>query len=217
MIGHFFAKLKKTLLYCQGSKVPALGAGKDPKWWKCPQAKDDKPSPSDSTSELLCEVVKRQVLDNSHKAWVQCHKLTCLYVIALVSIIQGLILVCHLSKDQRLYSTEQIRLWWQQCSNAFSSVTLVKWLTVKASEGKWMIILEKWSSVLLRLILDCFFIVLSLPDNEIVCFLKVQLAEAINLQDKNQMAQIQETARCVSRFDPRTCRKLLAAIAEDYR
>ncbi|XP_077417781.1 GTPase-activating protein and VPS9 domain-containing protein 1 isoform X6 [Vanacampus margaritifer] len=54
-------------------------------------------------------------------------------------------------------------------------------------------------------------------DNEIVCFLKVQLAEAINLQDKNQMAQIQETTRCVSRFDPRTCRKLLATIAEDYR
>uniref|UniRef100_A0A3P8WPC9 GTPase-activating protein and VPS9 domain-containing protein 1 n=1 Tax=Cynoglossus semilaevis TaxID=244447 RepID=A0A3P8WPC9_CYNSE len=54
-------------------------------------------------------------------------------------------------------------------------------------------------------------------DNEIVCFLKVQLAEAINLQDKNQMAQIQETTRCVSRFDARTCRKLLAAIAEDYR
>uniref|UniRef100_A0A8C7QLE1 GTPase-activating protein and VPS9 domain-containing protein 1 n=1 Tax=Oncorhynchus mykiss TaxID=8022 RepID=A0A8C7QLE1_ONCMY len=57
----------------------------------------------------------------------------------------------------------------------------------------------------------------SFPDNEIVCFLKVQLAEAINLQDKNQMAQIQETTRCVSRFDARTCRKLLAAIAEDYR
>uniref|UniRef100_A0A3Q3VLW9 GTPase-activating protein and VPS9 domain-containing protein 1 n=1 Tax=Mola mola TaxID=94237 RepID=A0A3Q3VLW9_MOLML len=54
-------------------------------------------------------------------------------------------------------------------------------------------------------------------DNEIVCFLKVQLAEAINLQDKNQMAQIQETTRCVSRFDARACRKLLAAIAEDYR
>ncbi|KAJ8413802.1 hypothetical protein AAFF_G00064000 [Aldrovandia affinis] len=54
-------------------------------------------------------------------------------------------------------------------------------------------------------------------DSEIVCFLKVQLAEAINLQDKSQMAQIQETTRCVSRFDGRTCRKLLAAIAEDYR
>lgn len=54
-------------------------------------------------------------------------------------------------------------------------------------------------------------------DNEIVCFLKVQLAEAINLQDKNQMAQIQETMRCVSGLDPRTCRKLLTAIAEDYR
>lgn len=56
-----------------------------------------------------------------------------------------------------------------------------------------------------------------LLDNEIVCFLKVQLAEAINLQDKNLMAQLQETMRCVSRFDNRTCRKLLASIAEDYR
>uniref|UniRef100_A0A671RSU6 GTPase-activating protein and VPS9 domain-containing protein 1 n=1 Tax=Sinocyclocheilus anshuiensis TaxID=1608454 RepID=A0A671RSU6_9TELE len=54
-------------------------------------------------------------------------------------------------------------------------------------------------------------------DNEIVCFLKVQLAEAINLQDKNQMAQIQETTRCVSHLDPRTCRKLLTAMAEDYK
>lgn len=50
-----------------------------------------------------------------------------------------------------------------------------------------------------------------------MCFLKVQLAEAINLQDKNLMAQLQETMRCVSRFDNRTCRKLLASIAEDYR
>ncbi|XP_072421866.1 GTPase-activating protein and VPS9 domain-containing protein 1 isoform X2 [Chiloscyllium punctatum] len=56
-----------------------------------------------------------------------------------------------------------------------------------------------------------------LEDNEIVCFLKVQLAEAINLQDKHLMAQIQETMRCVGRFDSRTCNKLLAAIAEDYR
>ncbi|EDL93172.1 GTPase activating protein and VPS9 domains 1 (predicted) [Rattus norvegicus] len=54
-------------------------------------------------------------------------------------------------------------------------------------------------------------------DNEIVCFLKVQIAEAINLQDKSLMAQLQETMRCVCRFDNRTCRKLLASIAEDYR
>ncbi|OCT67171.1 GTPase-activating protein and VPS9 domain-containing protein 1-like isoform X11 [Xenopus laevis] len=54
-------------------------------------------------------------------------------------------------------------------------------------------------------------------ENEIVCFLKVQLAEAINLQDKNLMAQIQETMRCVSRFDSRSCSKILASIAEDYR
>lgn len=50
-----------------------------------------------------------------------------------------------------------------------------------------------------------------------MCFLKVQIAEAINLQDKNLMAQLQETMRCVCRFDNRTCRKLLASIAEDYR
>ncbi|CAM9590625.1 unnamed protein product [Lampetra fluviatilis] len=54
-------------------------------------------------------------------------------------------------------------------------------------------------------------------DNEIVCFLKVQLAEAIHLQDKSQIAQLQETLRCVARFDNRTCRKLLAAIDDDYR
>ncbi|CAH2275542.1 GTPase-activating and VPS9 domain-containing 1 isoform X5 [Pelobates cultripes] len=54
-------------------------------------------------------------------------------------------------------------------------------------------------------------------DNEIVCFLKVQLAEAINLQDKNLMAQLQDTMRCVSCFDNRTCSKIPASIAEDYR
>uniref|UniRef100_A0A8C8K905 GTPase-activating protein and VPS9 domain-containing protein 1 n=1 Tax=Oncorhynchus tshawytscha TaxID=74940 RepID=A0A8C8K905_ONCTS len=75
---------------------------------------------------------------------------------------------------------------------------------------------QRGASVSERLTHRCLSPV-SFPDNEIVCFLKVQLAEAINLQDKNQMAQIQETTRCVSRFDARTCRKLLAAIAEDYR
>ncbi|KAJ8396624.1 hypothetical protein AAFF_G00016900 [Aldrovandia affinis] len=54
-------------------------------------------------------------------------------------------------------------------------------------------------------------------DSEVMCFLKVLLAEAINLQDKSSMAQIQETLRCVSRLDARTCRKLLTAIGDDYR
>ncbi|KAL4609372.1 GTPase-activating protein and VPS9 domain-containing protein 1-like [Arapaima gigas] len=54
-------------------------------------------------------------------------------------------------------------------------------------------------------------------DSELVSFLKVQLAEAINLQDKNLMAQIQETLRCVSHFDEDTCKKLLAALSQDYR
>ncbi|XP_023687291.2 GTPase-activating protein and VPS9 domain-containing protein 1-like isoform X1 [Paramormyrops kingsleyae] len=53
--------------------------------------------------------------------------------------------------------------------------------------------------------------------NEVVCFLKVQLAEAINLQDKKQMAQIQETLRCVSHVSTGQCEELLAAVASDYR
>lgn len=75
----------------------------------------------------------------------------------------------------------------------------------------------KMSFLLLCLVSVLFLSLCLCIDNEIVCFLKVQLAEAINLQDKNQMAQIQETMRCVSFLDPRTCRKLLTAIAEDYR
>ncbi|XP_048875891.1 LOW QUALITY PROTEIN: GTPase-activating protein and VPS9 domain-containing protein 1-like [Brienomyrus brachyistius] len=54
-------------------------------------------------------------------------------------------------------------------------------------------------------------------ENEVVCFLKVQLAEAINLQDKKQMAQIQETLRCVGHISADQCQELLAAVANDYR
>ncbi|KAG9477891.1 hypothetical protein GDO78_013074 [Eleutherodactylus coqui] len=59
-------------------------------------------------------------------------------------------------------------------------------------------------------------------DNEIVCFLKVQLAEAINLQDKNLMAQIQETMRCkLTAADDKTAQveeflqSLYGAMAQD--
>lgn len=38
-------------------------------------------------------------------------------------------------------------------------------------------------------------------DNKLVAFLKTQLAEAVNLQDKNLTAQLQETLRCISLFD----------------
>ena len=39
------------------------------------------------------------------------------------------------------------------------------------------------------------------PENELVAFLKVQLAEAMNLQDRSLMAQLRETLRCVQNFD----------------
>ncbi|KAJ8286402.1 hypothetical protein GJAV_G00038870 [Gymnothorax javanicus] len=54
-------------------------------------------------------------------------------------------------------------------------------------------------------------------ENEVLYFLKVQLAEAITLQDKSSIAQIQETMRCISPLDTRTCRRLLTAIANDYK
>ena len=38
-------------------------------------------------------------------------------------------------------------------------------------------------------------------DNDLVAFLKVQLAEAINLQDKDLVAQLHETIRCLTPFD----------------
>lgn len=38
-------------------------------------------------------------------------------------------------------------------------------------------------------------------DNELVSFLKIQLAEAINLQDKDLIAQLHETIRCLRQFD----------------
>ncbi|XP_071507059.1 GTPase-activating protein and VPS9 domain-containing protein 1-like [Diadema antillarum] len=54
------------------------------------------------------------------------------------------------------------------------------------------------------------------PENELVAFLKVQLAEAMNLQDKALIAQLRETLRCVGNFDNEGCRKLLAVLREDY-
>lgn len=38
-------------------------------------------------------------------------------------------------------------------------------------------------------------------ENELVAFLKLQLAEAINLQDKDLIAQLHETIRCLRQFD----------------
>jgi len=38
-------------------------------------------------------------------------------------------------------------------------------------------------------------------DNDLVLQLTVQLAEAINLQDRDLIAQLHETIRCVRQFD----------------
>ncbi|XP_033643277.1 GTPase-activating protein and VPS9 domain-containing protein 1-like [Asterias rubens] len=54
------------------------------------------------------------------------------------------------------------------------------------------------------------------PENELVAFLKVQLAEAMNLQDRSLMAQLRETLRCVQNFDNDGCRRLLASLRDDY-
>ena len=54
-------------------------------------------------------------------------------------------------------------------------------------------------------------------NNDLVAFLKVQLAEAHNLQDRNLVAQLHETLRCMSLFDNEGCRKLVRSLKEDYK
>lgn len=53
--------------------------------------------------------------------------------------------------------------------------------------------------------------------NDLVALLKVQLAEAHNLQDRNMVAQLHETLRCLSLFDNEACRKLVRSLKEDYK
>lgn len=54
-------------------------------------------------------------------------------------------------------------------------------------------------------------------DNEIVWFLRVQLAESHNLQDRSRIAQLHETLRCVELFDSEGCRKLVRSLRDDYK
>ena len=53
--------------------------------------------------------------------------------------------------------------------------------------------------------------------NDLVALLRVQLAEAHNLQDRNLVAQLHETLRCLSLFDNEACRKLVRSLKEDYK
>ena len=54
-------------------------------------------------------------------------------------------------------------------------------------------------------------------ENELVWVLRVQLAEALNLQDRNLVAKLYETLRCLSLFDSEGCRKLVRSLRDDYR
>lgn len=53
-------------------------------------------------------------------------------------------------------------------------------------------------------------------ENELVAFLQLQLAEAINLQDRSLIAHLHETLRCVRLFNDDGCRKLFKSLREDY-
>ncbi|XP_056011330.1 GTPase-activating protein and VPS9 domain-containing protein 1-like isoform X6 [Ostrea edulis] len=52
---------------------------------------------------------------------------------------------------------------------------------------------------------------------EIYKMLRGQLAEAINLQDKDLVAQLHEAIRCVRLFEGEGCRKLVRSLQEDYQ
>lgn len=56
----------------------------------------------------------------------------------------------------------------------------------------------------------------SCKDNELVGFLQLQLAEALNLQDRSLIAHLHETLRRLRLFDGDGCRKLYSALKEDY-
>ncbi|KAF8788397.1 GTPase-activating protein and VPS9 like protein [Argiope bruennichi] len=56
-----------------------------------------------------------------------------------------------------------------------------------------------------------------LQENELVAFLKVLLAEAINLQQRPLMAHLHEALRCVRMFDDIGCQKLFKSLRDDYR
>lgn len=55
------------------------------------------------------------------------------------------------------------------------------------------------------------------PLNELVVFLQLQLAEAINLQDRPLVAHLHETLRCIRLFDADGCRKLCLSLREELQ
>ncbi|CAL7948132.1 unnamed protein product [Xylocopa violacea] len=57
----------------------------------------------------------------------------------------------------------------------------------------------------------------SQKENELVAFLQLQLAEAINLQDRALIAHLHETLRCIRLFNDDGCKKLFKSLREDYK
>lgn len=53
--------------------------------------------------------------------------------------------------------------------------------------------------------------------DEVMLFLKLQLAEAVSLQDHSRIAQIHETTRCLQVLDNRNCKELLQNLWKDYK
>lgn len=54
-------------------------------------------------------------------------------------------------------------------------------------------------------------------EHELVYLLKAQLAEALNLQNKELVVRLTEVIRCVKLFDYDGCKKLLKSLREEYR
>ncbi|XP_014250925.1 GTPase-activating protein and VPS9 domain-containing protein 1 [Cimex lectularius] len=54
-------------------------------------------------------------------------------------------------------------------------------------------------------------------ENELVAFLQLQLAEAINLQDSCLIPQLYETLRCVKMLSEEECHKLFQSLKMDYK
>ncbi|XP_045595997.1 GTPase-activating protein and VPS9 domain-containing protein 1 isoform X2 [Procambarus clarkii] len=54
-------------------------------------------------------------------------------------------------------------------------------------------------------------------DNDVVTWLRCQLAEATNLHDRSLVAQLHETLRCVQLFDSQGREHLVRSLVEDYR
>ncbi|VDI53755.1 Hypothetical predicted protein [Mytilus galloprovincialis] len=54
-------------------------------------------------------------------------------------------------------------------------------------------------------------------NNELLLLLRSQLAEAINLQNKEAIAQLHEAIRCIKLFDSKGCKKLVNALKDEYQ